>query len=717
MSVSSKLIQKYYQARAGSKFAGIVTQIDAAVQTMARMIDADFVAVFYYERTTKKLIPISYQYGYHLSIRNLGALETLWANVDTDSLPVDPDMFDLTKKKPRERSIRDQFGIDNSFASCYRYPYYLDGELRLICTAYWYECPNSISLEAVHFLNQNCKIISAAMVIADELALVENYSTRLSQLLPVFEVSLGNLQYDELLDEIAKRINILIPEAEILLLQRDSSAEGDTSGIFSLKNHLNCDSPSAEEINLLTERVKPLLWPDLPEDTVKYRCRDLNQTEGSSWSDAVMLELAPDEDIQFVAVITPPENSKLSANDRELLSVFAVFAQTVLRNVLLVERLKNTNLLLEESSQRLTEVETTAALTDMTSGLAHSFNNIFGGIVGRVQLMKLRTQDNAQIVELEKIESMVMEGAESVRRIQEFTTCVKHKEIQPINLCKLLDVLTEKGRATWQKAAVDKDIEVVVKCLLDDAEIAGNHDDILIVIDKLIHNAVEFSPEGSVINVEVDGAQEHITLTVSDEGPGIPKELRAKVFYPFYTTKQERSAGLGLAIVYGVVGRHGGKVRVESRDKGGAVFVVTFNRAEGQMPKIAQKVSSGENQKHLRILIVDDDMEICEVLKDTLSIDGYSPVVCADGYAALEKIEKQKFDMMITDLGMPGMSGLDLAGTVHEQFPNMPIAMVTGWGTQLNEDEIALKGIKSVLSKPFHLNDIKLLVENLTAII
>jgi len=708
MNVSSKLINKYYRARANSKFAGVVTQIDASVQIIARMLDADFVGAFYYERTTRKLIPISYQHGHHLSIRNLGALADFWADIDIDNLPVEPDMIDFDNEKFRDTSIQDQFGTENSFACCYRYPYYLDGGLRLVCTAYWYEHPEPVSLEFLHLLDLTCKIISAAMTVADELMQVENYSVRLSQLLPVFEIPLDDLPYEELLDLVTQRINDLVPGAEILLMQRDCN-----TGTFTLEKHLNCDQPSIEEIKILTERVKPLLWPDLPDDTVRYRCRDMDQTEGPNWAGAVMLELAPVENMQYVVLVTPPEENKLNTNDRELLSVFAVFAQTVLRNVLLVKRLEKTNLLLEESSQRLAEVETTAALADMTSGLAHDFNNIFGGLVGRVQLMKLRTQNKTQLAELEKIEHLIMEGAESVRRIQEFTTCTKLKELQPVDLCQMLDDVTEKERVPWQKEAEDRSVEVVIKRLLDQAVVMGNHDDLIAVIDKLIDNAVGVSPKGSTVKVELSGTEENITLTVSDEGPGIPEELRTRIFYPFYTTKQERGAGLGLAVVYGIIGRHSGKVWVESRESGGAVFKVTLNRAEGKIPDVTRELTDEKGSDCLRILVVDDDTEVREVLKDTLAIDGHEPVACNDGFAALEEIEKRKFDMMITDLGMPGMSGLELAGAVHERFPDMPIAMVTGWGTQLNEDEVALNGIKSVLSKPFHLKDIRTLVNNL----
>ena len=96
-----------------------------------------------------------------------------------------------------------------------------------------------------------------------------------------------------------------------------------------------------------------------------------------------------------------------------------------------------------------------------------------------------------------------------------------------------------------------------------------------------------------------------------------------------------------------------------------------------------------------------------------LSIDGYETGSCSDGYSALEELEKREYDLMITDLGMPGMSGMDLSGAAHERFPNMAIAMITGWGTQLDPGEVKAIGVTTVLSKPFHKKDIKALVRDL----
>jgi len=133
----------------------------------------------------------------------------------------------------------------------------------------------------------------------------------------------------------------------------------------------------------------------------------------------------------------------------------------------------------------------------------------------------------------------------------------------------------------------------------------------------------------------------------------------------------------------------------------------------GEEQEISETTVNTARGDKLRVLVVDDDKEIREILADMLAIDGHSATVCPDGSAALKAINEGPFDMLITDLGMPGMSGLDLAGAVHEAYPRMPIAIITGWSVELSEQEVFSKGVRVVMSKPFRLNEIKALVQEL----
>lgn len=124
---------------------------------------------------------------------------------------------------------------------------------------------------------------------------------------------------------------------------------------------------------------------------------------------------------------------------------------------------------------------------------------------------------------------------------------------------------------------------------------------------------------------------------------------------------------------------------------------------------------SHENEKQLRILLVDDDDQVREILTDMLGLDDHEVVPVNDPFEALRLLGESTYDLLVTDLGMPGMSGLELAVKARDINPNLPIALVTGWGSQLNEGEVLEKGIRAVLAKPFKLKDIRELITRLTS--
>ena len=224
---------------------------------------------------------------------------------------------------------------------------------------------------------------------------------------------------------------------------------------------------------------------------------------------------------------------------------------------------------------------------------------------------------------------------------------------------------------------------------------------------------MEHSPEGDVVIVSISGERHGYRLTVTDHGPGIPETLHRKIFYPFFTTKKsQRGAGLGLSIVHGIAIRHGGSVVLETEEGRGTTIGVT-------LPRPTPKSDESDITRRIRlrvkpsVLVVDDDAGIREILSDMLAMSGYEVQTSPDGFSALEAMNGHEFDLIITDLGMPGMSGLELAANVHQTNPELPIAMITGWGIQLNDAEIQQKGIKSITAKPFRISEMRRVVEEL----
>ena len=483
-----------------------------------------------------------------------------------------------------------------------------------------------------------------------------------------------------------KKKNGLLEYGE--MVAREGSTE-PPSGLLNL-----IDSIKVKEVRHLLEAEKVV---DLSRP---LRCRNKS---------VIAVNISPSLSRQIILVVWSEGSEVPTVRDRELLAVYGCFARTVLANGLLIRDIRKTNRLLKRSSARLANFETLAALVDMTSGVANELNNAIGAVVGRIQLLREKLSDEEQKGDLTRIEELIIATAETVGRIQQFVSTAQAKDFEETDLARVISEVLADTDGSWKTLAQSKNVNVAVTSCCDDAVISGFEPDLRLLLEKLLDNAVEHAPENSPVEVSLVAGESEYQLVVSDHGSGVDPKDRDRIFYPFFTTKNKPGAGMSLAIVHGVVVRHGGRVLVSDQVDHGAIFTVTFpcQPADEQISEITGKTRADAK---LRVLVVDDDIQIRQVLSDMLKMDGHEATTCCDGYEALVELNNGTYDLIITDLGMPGMSGLDLAMTVHEKSPDLPITMITGWGTQLDHNEIKTRGIKRVLSKPFHLKEIKALI-------
>jgi two-component system NtrC family sensor kinase len=213
-----------------------------------------------------------------------------------------------------------------------------------------------------------------------------------------------------------------------------------------------------------------------------------------------------------------------------------------------------------------------------------------------------------------------------------------------------------------------------------------------------------------VVRTRVSGPHELI-LEVEDTGPGVPESQRSKVFDPFFTTKQaEQGTGLGLALVYGIVSDHGGTIDLRTGTRGGARFVVTLpagKSAEATVPP--EREPQPLAVRPARILIVDDEEPLARMISDVLTGDGHETRVVLDGREALNRLSEASYDLIISDLKMPGMNGDELHAEVKRLRPELSDSVLLTTGDTLGDDPqaiLARTGLE-VLSKPFDLDDLR----------
>ena len=393
--------------------------------------------------------------------------------------------------------------------------------------------------------------------------------------------------------------------------------------------------------------------------------------------------------------------------DREeaVLRRLSEYARTAIDNARLYAALGDAKDRLEQSQNQLVQTERLRALGEMAAGVAHDFNNLLAVILGRSDLLLVKAREPELIRGLEAIRKSAQDGADTVRRIQEFTRTRTTRAFVEVALTDVVHEVVELTRPRWENEAQSRGIHYDVRVEGQTAAVAGRPEELREVLTNLLTNALESMPGGGacVFGLSVDDG--HAVIVVSDSGCGMSEVTRRRVFEPFFTTKGPRGTGLGLAVSWGIVNRHGGSIEVDSVLGRGSSFrialpVSTADETPTEFPVTARP------GRRVRILVIDDETEVRQVLADMLAEAGHDVTQATDGADGLRRFESDEFDLVLTDLSMPGLSGWDVAEACRALRPTAPLGLVTGWGDQLDAERLARHGVTFVIAKPFRSDDL-----------
>jgi PAS domain S-box-containing protein len=403
-----------------------------------------------------------------------------------------------------------------------------------------------------------------------------------------------------------------------------------------------------------------------------------------------------------------PPGRRFTEAEVALGQTFADQAAIALENSRLYGDLRTALQAVEESQQRIVQGERLRALGEMAGGVAHDFNNVLAIIVGRAEVLLNETADLDLQRQLNVIIKVALDAAQTVKRIQEFTRVRRARPFQLVTLSQLVEEIVEVTRSRWKDEAQSKGIryEIVIDPAATPA-IAGDPSEIREALTNIIFNALDAMPEGGRLELRTGVEGERVICTVTDTGIGMTDDVRQRIFDPFFTTKGERGTGLGLSVVYGIVSRHSGTIDVQSRAGHGTTFTLAFPVGEASDREVPSRPGEAPLKSRGRVLVIDDEKDVGDVLRDLLTRDGHDVVVCGDADTGLRRFEAEAFDLVITDLGMPEVSGWDVARQVKLGRPGTRVAMVTGWGDRIDTAEAEARGVDFVVAKPFKRDQIR----------
>lgn len=410
------------------------------------------------------------------------------------------------------------------------------------------------------------------------------------------------------------------------------------------------------------------------------------------------------------------ESYERSAFDEESLKTLSSFCSQIsifIENAHLFSELKQTLIELKKAQDQMIQIEKLRAMGEMASGVAHDFNNVLAVILGNIQLLlhQFHQLGPEEIQErLRVIEKASKDGAETVRRIQEFTGIRRDSTFISLNLNEILQEVATITEPRWKDQAQQKGIQIQLVLQLGEVSpIMGNPSELREVFTNMVFNAVDAMPYGGTITLSTHPhSEDWVEVRVSDTGIGMSEEVKKRVFDPFFTTKGVGSSGLGLSVSYGIVKRHGGEILIESESGKGTTFIIHLPKGYEEERKEFEKkeVRTLEQKRQARILVIDDEDPVREILTKILLSKGYQVATASNGEEGIQRFKQEAFDLVFTDLGMPKISGWEVGKRIKQLNPKIPVAMITGWGMELNREKMKENGIDLVVSKPFNFEEV-----------
>lgn len=332
------------------------------------------------------------------------------------------------------------------------------------------------------------------------------------------------------------------------------------------------------------------------------------------------------------------------------------------------------------AARALGDSERRRATGELAAGISHHLNNLMTVALGNVQLVLRHAMPDTPRA-LAAVERAILDAADVVRRLMASSGRPLVGTPAGVDLNALVEDTLAMSRARWHDeprmrgVAIDVRFEPsdVLPVVADEAEVRE-------LLLNLVLNAVEAVEHGGEIRVRTRTDGGRVVCAVSDTGEGMTPEVRQHATQPFFTTRGPARLGLGLSMAAAIVKRHRGTLGIETNPGEGTT--VSFQLPAGDPSPRDFREASEPGINGLRILVVDDEAAVRNTIAEMLVALGHEAMVAASGHEALARLDAADgtFDLVLTDLGMPGLTGWDVIERVKSRWPGLPVILVTGWG-------------------------------------
>jgi len=374
----------------------------------------------------------------------------------------------------------------------------------------------------------------------------------------------------------------------------------------------------------------------------------------------------------------------------------------------------------EKTEETLRQAQKMEAVGQLTGGLAHDFNNLLTIILGNLQLISAKSGEDERLARyITSAIGATERGASLTQKLLAFSRrqALRTEAIQVNDLLPGLQMLAR------QVLGVNIDLKLTYDENLWHCRTDGNQLESAIL--NLVINARDAMPQGGQLTIETANAHvdetlismtpdatpgKYVTITIKDTGSGISEEALKRVFEPFFTTKAVgKGSGLGLSMVYGFVRQTNGFITIDSKPGLGTLVRLYLPYTEAAVEPTEKPMNNPnlDQNNHASILVVEDDVEVLKIVKELLTDIGYHVLSAPSAPEALRLLEQSNIDLVFSDVVMPGgMSGIDMARLLHQERPDLPVLLTSGFISQSMDSNEQMESEFKILRKPYHRQDL-----------
>lgn len=373
----------------------------------------------------------------------------------------------------------------------------------------------------------------------------------------------------------------------------------------------------------------------------------------------------------------------------------------------------------KELEEQLRQSTKMTAVGELAGGIAHDFNNLLAGILGEASMLKLESPPGSSAHSAAKtIEEAATQMADLTRQLMGFARRGKYQTV-PVDVHESI-----REAASLLRRSMPKNIDLNLDLRAQNATVNGDPNQIEQIMLNLALNARDAMPDGGELVFRTagfdtrDGSVEgvpglvpstYLKIEVTDTGHGIPEEIRDRIFEPYFTTREPaKGTGMGLATVYGIVINHGGAICVEGTPGMGATFSVYLPSAHKAADPKQRAVVDAPSDRKRRVLLVDDEEMLRNVVSRMLRRMDYEVVTASNGQEAVDHYRQHadEIDLVVLDMMMPVMGGRDCFRALKSMDPEVKVLLSTGSALEGQAQEIMAEGVLGFVQKPYRMDEL-----------